>query len=1355
MTKNLRVHEGLSKGMGKRKLKNENFINNFINFQILTFMRKLKLLLVTLALIVGGIGSAWAQSWTGNAPAAGEFYLYNVGQQKFLTSGNWWGTHAALDTDGMAVTLAGDGSYTISTAVAFAGKYLGDNEYVDNGTAASWTFEKVGETDKYTMKTGTKYFVSNANGVPVNSETAPTTDAGYWQLVTRQQLIDNLNNATPASPIDASFYMTNPKVRRGWPKSIEGTDLNDNGSFNAGNEGLYAGGCTSYGQWHKTFDNYQALTGVKNGKYKVRVKGVIRIDDGENVHIPYLYANDQKGADFKTIVESDYSSLAGGNAAEKVTHLLVDDTYLLDWLEVTVTDGNLRVGVKSDANVGWATFAQFTIMFVDPCISSSAIELPANGAMAADTWYKYTVAVTGNYSISATTEANIIQTTSGDQLNSVATGSALVTGANVALTAGDVIYYKSNSANTLTIEANIKTYTVGDVTATSIADNTYLQSLTTATFTLGDAASNDGTATLALQGTPVASLKKGDSEVKTGALTLNAETHVVTAAFESVTLDPDATYTITLPANAVAWDMNTTNKNSEKVITFKTPAVFDGTYFIATTEGTQFISRGGNSNTEAILDEFGIAATFTTDANNVTTITFVDNNKHLAGGSQSVYNDKTRDELEAEGISKSEGPGKGERANWRITANADGYNIYSNKWSKYIGKGSGAEAPNYATVATYTDATPYKWMLVTPADHTTTVAAYKDANAAAVATAANAAGITAVAGKTTVTDLKAVIEGTGWVSKNIAVTDAITSVQEKYQYADTETPISENLTSLENGIYKVKLSVFKRIAGNDATYELYNNDQDSPTAYLFAGSNKAQVPSVMSESSTDAYTEGWNPNYAIAGNNYPNSMGAAGQAFDAGRYTLEVFAYVSDGTLSIGLKNPAKYGNGNWLCYRDLEVTQYKEFTGNYTALAAAITTAEANTLGFENGEYAPYNNVAALTALAAAKTLNTNQNALTQTEIDNATTALTGAIWTANASDVECVYNGNFANELTGWTRTNPWGQKREDVYGSTTGYYNQPGSLQYGNAGVYTMPLKTGTIYSLTFKYASWEDNSNGGMTVSVLNGENGMAAKTFEAYKTKYTNGLGEQTILFVTGAAGDYVLTLANSGNTVITGVSITKAANQYLEFADGAPLPKYAPGTYPTVKITRSLTANRWVTAVYPFVISDADVNEIVDLSSYNAVTGELGFTSVSASTVNRPFLMRSTTDKTEITLTGVGVEDIINTPKRICDEASLIGVYATTTVDNTAKNYVLSNNTIYYIGENSATVNPYRAYIQIAQASEAPALTFTIDDETTAIEGINANENNDDDAYYNLQGQRVTNPQNGVYIHKGRKVWVK
>ena len=423
----------------------QNIINKFFN-QMKNKFLKLMALFVASAFV----GNAGAQNWTPSEVGEGTYYLYNVGSNKFLTSGNWWGTHAALDTDGMPVTLVGSGNtYTISTAVAFSGRFLGDNAYMDNANAAQWTFTEVGN-GCYTMKCfkdgADHYFVyvSNVNA-DLTTET-PTDENGYWQLVSKEQLIANLNYATKASPIEASFYMTNPKVRRNWPKAIDGTGLSDNGSFNTNAEGLYDGGCTSYGQYQKQFDNYQSLN-VRNGVYKVSVKGFYRTSTNHTA-VPYLYANEGKS---NLKLKGDI----GGDNATQATKALVNDTYLVDPVTITVTDGNLRVGVKSDASCDWTTFREFTLLYVGT-ILKDAEAFVSGTKLEANKWYCYNVSQETEFSISADDLSNIAYL--------VNDGTMLVEDANATetsvfsstqtLSAG-TYYFKSSVAQTLSISPNV------------------------------------------------------------------------------------------------------------------------------------------------------------------------------------------------------------------------------------------------------------------------------------------------------------------------------------------------------------------------------------------------------------------------------------------------------------------------------------------------------------------------------------------------------------------------------------------------------------------------------------------------------------------------------------------------------------------------------------------------------------------------------------------------------------------------------------------------------------------------------------------------------------------------------------
>ncbi|MBR4758322.1 MAG: dockerin type I repeat-containing protein, partial [Bacteroidaceae bacterium] len=188
--------------------------------------------------------------------------------------------------------------------------------------------------------------------------TTPTTEASHWQLIRYNQLVSRLSTATPQNPIDASFYMTNARVRRGWPKAISGTDLSDFGDFNTNSEGLYAGGVAAYGQWHKTFDNYQELENLPNGVYQIWVKGFYR-ENADYPEIPYLYAND-----IKTPLKK--MGNIGTENAKNAAKALRDDTYLVGPITTMVTNSSLRIGVKSDTDIDWATFRQFTIHYLGP-----------------------------------------------------------------------------------------------------------------------------------------------------------------------------------------------------------------------------------------------------------------------------------------------------------------------------------------------------------------------------------------------------------------------------------------------------------------------------------------------------------------------------------------------------------------------------------------------------------------------------------------------------------------------------------------------------------------------------------------------------------------------------------------------------------------------------------------------------------------------------------------------------------------------------------------------------------------------------------------------------------------------------
>ena len=1353
---------------------------------------KRKLLTLTAALLCAV--AMWAQSWTGNAPAAGDFYLYNVGREQFLTSGNWWGTHAALDTDGMKLTFAriSDGVYTLSTATGFAGKYLGDNEFMDNETAANWTFERVGDTDKYTMKTGDNYFVVNGNGVPLNTTTAPTSNDGYWQLVTKTQLEANLLNATPANPIDASFYMTNPKVRRGWPKSISGTELSDNGSFIASAEGLYAGGCSSYGQYHKTFDNYQSLTGVKKGKYKVKAKGVIR-DDGYSA-IPYLYANNVKGANLKTIVDSDYSSYTQEtDAKDKVTHLFVDDTYLLDELEVVVTDGNLRVGVKSDADAGWATFTQFSLLFSDPCISEVAVDFPSGSVMAAGQWYKFTVSDAGDYGFSQT--SNIILSNDGNQLLSEATGDALTS--TMALSVG-TYYIKSTTAQTVS-KSGPFTYTIGS----AASDKEYIQP------------GNTVTISYASMGTTNTYTEELDSEISGvtfggNAISVSRTTKGFTFTVPTVTAGTD--YILSIPANVIGYQAPGSGKNAAQNITLKTPALFNGTYFFKVENETaakgKYLSRGLAAGTHVTIDSYGLPIKVETDASNRTTFSTRD--------TEGLFGHWSSWEISADAS-----VGWGNAIYFTVSLNDGKYRLHSNQrpsneYFKY-----NDENVTNAIIALADDGTGSNygpiidWSIETPSAHAIAMAALKNTQAATAATAAYASGnYETLNGISTAIALSAELSD-NYDQTAIESASDISTVEEKYQDDNSSGTVntpknvySGSVSISTPGLYKFSIQAFYRAAGNTRTQTMHTEGIDFPHVVAFFGDAETQLKSVYDEVGPNAATShDGNADVEYNGMYYPNGVEGAKVFFQEGLYNNDVYFYVSEaGTYNYGVKYlDYAASNAQWFIYtpQSVSVTGYtiaNADADDYTALNSAITDAEGHTLGFDKDEYAPYNNTGIFSILETANAI--DQESTNYKYVVNAsTTALNSFEWNQNATEVNAIAGGYNLDSYTnygtydvpnGWsTGGDPYGYFTRTVGISESLIGNNPGlagavnerailvkyGTTYGESTGYTMPLKANTWYALTFKYGIWDENilitknlsvtDPNGATINVLPGSVSKNEGNKATCANKLSTAWYDKTVWFKTSAtAGDYVLNVTNAdGNNqrqmVFSGLMLKRAVADNITIAETdteAPSIQYVNAT-----LTRTLVGGQWNGFSLPFsltaeqlaasALNGAMIKQFASADE-NVITME----DATAIVAGEPYLVKPVSNIVDPSFEGVEVSNPVEASHGDGDYKFKAHLYATDLATDGSVAYVsTADSSIKKLGTGGA-IKGMRAIFNIPvpnSGSQVKALFIDFGGADGIMTIENGQLTTDNGTIYNLAGQRMSKAQKGVNIINGKKVLVK
>ena len=89
--------------------------------------------------------------------------------------------------------------------------------------------------------------------------------------------------------------------------------------------------------------------------------------------------------------------------------------------------------------------------------------------------------------------------------------------------------------------------------------------------------------------------------------------------------------------------------------------------------------------------------------------------------------------------------------------------------------------------------------------------------------------------------------------------------------------------------------------------------------------------------------------------------------------------------------------------------------------------------------------------------------------------------------------------------------------------------------------------------------------------------------------------------------------------------------------------------------------------------------------------------------------------------------------------------------------YVMQKGIFKKAMASAVSIPVHKAYAKIEgmPAGSKVEFSFSDDNTTNAIVTIDAEEKNADNAYYNLNGQRVNKPQQGIYIHKGKKIIIR
>ena len=806
------------------------------------------------------VADATAPAYYSEIASGEDYYIVNAATGKFLGGANDWGTQASLIDHGIPFTLTKSGEiYTLdSHTFNNSSQHYLTGTYVD-GNATNLYISLLGN-GKYSISTtdGSAYLTATA-GKTVVANTANSTSStlAQWYFVSKADRDKLLASASTTNPVDATYYIQEANISRNL-KSITNTEAWKNISTGGdqNNRNFVAQ------VYNATVDVSQVIENIPNGTYTLTMQG---FTSGTDVKL--------KANETEVPVRANTFSVTSCSAASD----LFASRSCPNTLDVTITDNTLTIALTGDCSSNkWLCYDNFELYYISPSLEVVAEALP-DVDMTANKWYYFDIPIDGDYDLTLTTLDDIVYTTDGSILkeneNSITTN---FSSPNPISLENGRYFVKSSSAQKLTVTPHSYTYSVGDATL-SVSDGGYTQS-NTFTVTYPYATTNNPNVTTSF----VASSK---GTVNGNEVALSAVTNGFSIDLGSLTANTD--YRIVIPASVYGYTGESMNDAID--ITIHTPGVFDGFYFLRSSDG-KYIARGADYNTRATVDEFGLPLMVTTDADGNTTFKYVDNNLYLFdAGNTNIYTDNTS------------------YPNWKLQATEGGFYIVNandnGSKDKTVGIVDGHLQSNGGNVV---------WNFEALSAHNTFMEALKDAQAATAAAASGNETITTKAGLT------------DWLDDNFtAVTVDVPEVPftEKWhgdasaEWGAGKDMYTNTISSLPEGLYKLTVNAFYRLNGSATAA-----DGARGNTYLYGGTAKTQLYSLKDFPAVQAWD---GRNQSDADGYYPDDV-TSGTAATANTYLTELYVYHTGGDFTYGIHQPSRFSNQQWFGYQNFTLTRYE-----------------------------------------------------------------------------------------------------------------------------------------------------------------------------------------------------------------------------------------------------------------------------------------------------------------------------------------------------------------------------------------------------------------------------------------------
>ena len=533
--------------------------------------------------------------------------------------------------------------------------------------------------------------------------------------------------------------------------------------------------------------------------------------------------------------------------------------------------------------------------------------------------------------------------------------------------------------------------------------------------------------------------------------------------------------------------------------------------------------------------------------------------------------------------------------------------------------------------------------------------------------------------------------------------------------ADDCSPLTQSVTGLKNGYYKLKALVTS-FAGK--TVYLIGNKQ-------FAGTNAFANQSQFVEHEVDFLVEDGTADIATVGSRNDKFNYLKGAFFKADNFRLYHQGTVGQGRYEIALADAKKKAE---------------------TLNATAKTQFDTQIASYEG-----------LTISGDGKT--------EATAIYNILKAATKSQLTANTEMTWVIENPNFeTGDWTGWTVATQWDtrvfhQSTKDGNGSSLGVHNSQGLYLFNtwndwvdaeNAGI-NNPIKqtiTGLpkgTYQLTVAVAS----DAGNKIFAVGNDTAGSGATAISSSE------MTDATVEFeVTDGTATIGAVGARDGVYNAEGGCWYKAANFRLTYLgrelvlNEGETASFEDGFYTSVTLNRTVPEGKWCTIVFPFDIPDVGEWEVMKLIRSEVIknVASMTFEGVSEVEAGVPYVVRQYlgSDVTQFSMTNI---EVTSTLKPTAEGVVTFQPnYTVGTVPVGA--FFLSNNTFYQAADDKNTLKAFRGYFTVDESADVNGLKFVIDGEETAIEGVNVETTEEIVAIYSLDGRRVESFVKGVNIVK-------